>query len=87
VRIVIAQDMAAAGLRSVLVKVASLGLREGHLGQPIAQMCPYLISLADRYGCNACGEGGEYETLTLDGPMFQHGHIALEVRCIHFELL
>ena len=25
----------------------------------------------DRYGTHICGEGGEYETLTLDCPLFK----------------
>lgn len=29
------------------------------------------------YGCNVCGEGGEYETLVLDCPLFQHARIEL----------
>lgn len=27
-------------------------------------------SLLRKYGSNVCGEGGEYETLTLDCPLF-----------------
>lgn len=30
------------------------------------------------YGCHICGEGGEFETLTLDAPCFRHGRIALD---------
>lgn len=30
------------------------------------------------YGCNVCGEGGEYETLTLDCPIFRRGSISLD---------
>ena len=30
------------------------------------------------YGCNICGEGGEYETLVLDCPLFTHARIALD---------
>lgn len=30
------------------------------------------------YGCNICGEGGEYETLVLDGPLFSHARIVLD---------
>ncbi len=30
------------------------------------------------YGCNVCGEGGEYETLTLDCPLFHRGRIVLD---------
>lgn len=37
-----------------------------------------LHALRRTYGCNVCGEGGEYETLTLDCPLFRHGRIALD---------
>ena len=30
------------------------------------------------YGCNVCGEGGEYETLTLDCPLFRWARIVLD---------
>ena len=29
------------------------------------------ILLCRMYGINVCGEGGEYETLTLDCPLFK----------------
>ena len=31
-----------------------------------------------QYGCNICGEGGEYETLVLDCPLFKHACIVLD---------
>lgn len=31
----------------------------------------YLIELNKKFGVNVCGEGGEYETLTLDCPLYQ----------------
>ena len=31
------------------------------------------------YGSYVCGEGGEYESLTLDCPLFLHARIVLEV--------
>lgn len=30
------------------------------------------------YGSNVCGEGGEYESLTLDCPLFSRAHIQLQ---------
>ena len=30
------------------------------------------------YGCNVCGEGGEYETLVMDCPLFQHARVVLD---------
>jgi diphthine-ammonia ligase len=72
--------MVAAGLHSIIIKVACLGLNEKHLGKSIATIEPIMLRLAERYGCNVCGEGGEFETLTLDGPMFPQGSIQMLVR-------
>ncbi|WIA29375.1 hypothetical protein OEZ86_011879 [Tetradesmus obliquus] len=72
-------DMIANKIEAVLVKVAAIGLDpHKHLGKSICQMQPLLCSLRDRFGCNVCGEGGEYETLTLDCPAFRHGRILLD---------
>ena len=65
----------------MLVKVACLGLQpRKHLGRSLAEVHTTLLALEDTYGCNACGEGGEFETLTLDCPAFEHGRIELQVR-------
>ena len=72
--------MVDAGLHSIIIKVACLGLTPKHLGHSIAHMGPVILSLAEKYGCNVCGEGGEFETLTLDGPMFPFGTIEITVR-------
>ncbi|CAG10390.1 unnamed protein product, partial [Tetraodon nigroviridis] len=48
------------------------GLDPGkHLGKPLADMEPYLKQLSQKYGVHVCGEGGEYETFTLDCPLFK----------------
>lgn len=60
-----------AGLEAILIKVAGVGLTTQHLGKTLAEMQPTLIKLNDLYGSHICGEGGEYETLTLDSPMFK----------------
>ncbi|KAH6562301.1 hypothetical protein BASA60_011169 [Batrachochytrium salamandrivorans] len=64
-------DMIDNGVEAVLVKVAAAGLSEKHLGKTLAHMQPILKTLNKRYGINVCGEGGEYETLTLDCPLFK----------------
>ena len=33
-------------------------------------MRPILYDLQGKFGINMCGEGGEYESLTLDCPLF-----------------
>lgn len=60
------------GVEAVLVKTACMGLypRE-HLGKSLADMRPILKKLADDFGCNEAGEGGEYETIVLYCPLFR----------------
>ena len=73
------QEMVSEGVHAILIKVASLGLNASHLGRPLEELMPHLLELEAQYGCNACGEGGEFETLTLDCPAFVHGRIEIEV--------
>ncbi len=61
------------------VQVAAIGLDPNkHLGKSISQLQHHLRRLHDQFGCNVCGEGGEYETLTLDCPAFKFGRIVLD---------
>ncbi|KAF8107716.1 hypothetical protein N665_0118s0080 [Sinapis alba] len=73
------QEMIANGIKAILVKVAAIGLDPSkHLGKDLAFMEPYLLKLKELYGSNVCGEGGEYETLTLDCPLFTNARIVLD---------
>ncbi|KAM6969324.1 diphthine--ammonia ligase isoform 2-T2 [Tautogolabrus adspersus] len=64
--------MISSDLHAILIKVAAFGLDpEKHLGKPLADMEPYLKQLSQKYGVHICGEGGEYETFTLDCPLFK----------------
>jgi diphthine-ammonia ligase len=65
------QSMNDTGLGAILIKVAAAGLDPSHLGKSLADMAPFLENLAGKWGLNPCGEGGEYETLTLDCPLFK----------------
>ncbi len=65
------QKMVDVGLYAVLVKVASIGLEERHLGRSLDEMLPLLRRLHGLYGVHVAGEGGEYETLVLDCPLFK----------------
>ncbi|KAL4458652.1 hypothetical protein ABPG75_013517 [Micractinium tetrahymenae] len=68
-----------AEIDAILVKIAAAGLTpRKHLGARLATLPAQLHALRRTYGCNVCGEGGEYETLTLDCPLFWHGRIALD---------
>lgn len=65
------QSMIDSKFEAILVKVACLGLTEEHVGKTIAQMQPHLRELNKKYETNICGEGGEYETLVLNCPLFK----------------
>lgn len=79
--------MTESGMDAILIKVAGIGLTTSHLGKHLADMKDTLYKLVsaieydkrmikligqnELYGSHICGEGGEYETLTLDSPLFK----------------
>ncbi|KAF4651206.1 ATP binding domain 4 [Perkinsus olseni] len=65
------------GIEARLVKVACMGLDERHLSQTLSQLRPYFTKLHNQFGFHVCGEGGEYETLTTDCPLYLNGRIDL----------
>ncbi|KAH7098257.1 adenine nucleotide alpha hydrolases-like protein [Auriculariales sp. MPI-PUGE-AT-0066] len=80
------KEMIDAGMESILIKVAGIGLTTKHLGQSLAQMQPLLwklLSQNDSYGLHVCGEGGEYETMTLDCPLFKSGSFRETQTVVH----
>ncbi|KAJ8411854.1 hypothetical protein AAFF_G00154920 [Aldrovandia affinis] len=65
-------EMISCDLHALIIKVAAFGLDpEKHLGKPLVEMESYLKQLSQKYGVHVCGEGGEYETFTLDCPLFK----------------
>ena len=74
------KEMIDCQLNAVLVKVAAAGLNRKHLGQSLAQMEPILLGLESKFGLHVCGEGGEYETITLDCPLFKKRLVITESR-------
>jgi diphthine-ammonia ligase len=70
--------MIAADINAILVKVASLGLLPKHLGKSLSEMAPVLKGLNQKFGVHICGEGGEFESLTLDCPLFKYNKIVLD---------
>ncbi|KAH6915328.1 meiotically up-regulated 71 protein [Coprinopsis sp. MPI-PUGE-AT-0042] len=75
-------EMIEAGLTAVLIKVAGIGLTPKHLGKTLGEMQPTLMKLNSLYGSHVCGEGGEYETLTIDSPMFKSRIILEELETV-----
>ncbi|CAK9817189.1 Diphthine--ammonia ligase [Anthophora plagiata] len=64
------KEMIESSVNAVLIKVAALGLEPRHLGKSLSEMQSHLAKINEKYGVNVCGEGGEYETFTLDCPLF-----------------
>lgn len=73
------QEMIKAGIVAITVKVAAIGLNPSkHLGKELSELSSHLHKLKELYGINVCGEGGEYETLTLDCPLFENARLLLD---------
>lgn len=64
-------EMIRNGLDARLIKVAAIGLTSNNLGKSIADVYPYLMKLNLMYDVHVCGEGGEFETIVLDSPVFK----------------
>ncbi|KAG0238734.1 ATP binding domain 4 [Actinomortierella wolfii] len=75
-------EMAQAGVNAVLVKVAAIGLKKQHLGRSIGDMYPYFCRMNQEYDLHICGEGGEYETLTIDCPLFRKRIVIKEAETV-----
>jgi len=61
-----------AGFRIIITGVAAEGLDADWLGREIDEaVLGELLVLNRKHGLSPCGEGGEYESLVLDGPNFR----------------
>lgn len=77
-QVALLDDMITSGIDAVLIKTAAMGLGRKHLGKSIRELRDDLVHLSQKHGLNPCGEGGEYESLTLNSPMYAKGHLELE---------
>lgn len=65
-------EMVNSNVEAILIKTAAMGLKpRQHLGKTIKQLEPLFNKLHNEFEFNVCGEGGEYETFTLDCPLFR----------------
>jgi len=65
----VAEEMVDAGFDTRIVQVAAAGLDASWLGRRLdRETLGDLRDLNDRYGVHPLGEGGEFETLVVDGP-------------------
>ena len=71
------EEMRRANLDAILVKVACVGLSQKHVGMRLRDAAPELLLLARQFGVHPTGEGGEYETMTLDCYAFTRAKLAV----------
>ncbi|MFH1786185.1 MAG: diphthine--ammonia ligase [archaeon] len=65
-------ELVASGFKMVITAVAAQGLDESWLGREIdGKTIRDLKGLYKKHGINPAGEGGEFETLVVDGPIFR----------------
>ena len=64
-------DMINNQMNSVLIKVCAMGLDKIDLMKSISEMKEKLFKLEQNNYLNVCGEGGEFESLTLDCPLYK----------------
>jgi diphthine-ammonia ligase len=74
-----------AGFDIRVVAAQAEGLGREWLGAKLdGEALPKLEALAKKHGLNVAGEGGEYETIVLDGPGFGYG-LEIEGSARHWE--
>jgi len=67
---IVMNELIDSGIEAVVVGAYADGLSEKWLGRTIDRHAEKeLLALSGRYGISIIGEGGEYESLTLDSPM------------------
>jgi len=77
------QEMLRAGFEIIITGVAAQGLDENWLGRKLDEKAlQELVRLREKYGVNPSGEGGEYESLVLDAPLFKSKIEVLEAEKI-----
>lgn len=65
------EEVVSSGIIAMIVGVAAMGLGKELLGRIVDhELISLLSSLSERYGVSILGEGGEFETLVLDSPLF-----------------
>ncbi|KAF8773606.1 diphthine--ammonia ligase-like [Argiope bruennichi] len=73
------QEMIDNKIHAIIIKVAALGLDPKiHLGMTLEEIQPHMRAMHQKFGLNICGEGGEFETFTLNCPLFKKKLIVLE---------
>jgi asparagine synthase (glutamine-hydrolysing) len=72
------QQLLAIGFEFIFSSVAAYGLDKSWVGRRIEEKdIERLVRLNEKIGLNVAGEGGEFESFVLDGPMY---HKKIEIR-------
>ena len=67
------REMMDSGINAVMIGCYAEGFDDSWLGRPLdAGAFSALVELRERYGISVIGEGGEYESMTLDSPMYSY---------------
>ena len=67
------EQMIDAGVEAIIVGCYAEGFDESWLGRPLnRETLADLRKLREKYGISIMGEGGEYESLTLNSPSFRY---------------
>ena len=76
------------GFKIIFTTVAAEGLDDSWLGRLITEEdIDELVRLHKRYNLNIAGEGGEYESLVLDAPMFKKRIVIIEQRKVKDKII
>ena len=74
----IMEEMIAAGIKAVIVGCYAEGLDRSWLGRSLDEKTfADLKKVREKYAISVMGEGGEYESMTLDSPLHRY---PLEIR-------
>ncbi len=77
------ETMIASGIKAVITTVAAEGLDKTWLGRELnTETLEELKKLQQKYGVSVSGEGGEYESLTLDSPLHKKSLVIKSVKII-----
>jgi diphthine-ammonia ligase len=77
-QVALLDEMIENAMNAVLIKTAVIGLGREDLGRSILEMREKLFALKEKFQINVCGEGGEFESLTLDCPLYKHHRMEIE---------
>lgn len=63
-------EIIAGNVDARIIKTAAYGLGRNHLGKGLGEIRNELVKMNGLFGLHLCGEGGEYETMVFDMPLF-----------------